>query len=222
VGTTAIGSAACASLSNGRFVTLFDKGDKVRIKFQVPQNGTYQVHARIRSGAGGSTTYWNRASYLFAVNGTTQTFTGDASTVSGATSCVGTSYWGTMKSANLALSGGQNYLTLEAAASWAAVDYVELVQVASGSRLAGAVTEPEQAQMRVRPNPFSDRITVTLSGSRTGAVVVSLTDVLGKVYWSRELAAAPAGRQVEVNLAGKRLEPGIYFLKVSGQGTRAP
>ena len=68
---------------DGGHVLLMDIGDKIRIGFTVPGEGTYQLSLRNRSGdETNSLNYWNGNCYSYALDGSAITFTGDTSNLS--------------------------------------------------------------------------------------------------------------------------------------------
>ena len=81
-------------------------------------------------------------------------------------------------------------------------------QPAPGLALAGA-----------RPNPASDRLTVSFSLPDASPARIDLWDVAGRRLRTREVGALGAGSHV-VDLAGERLPAGIYLIRLT-RGDRA-
>lgn len=71
------------------------------------------------------------------------------------------------------------------------------------------------AKVSVFPNPASDRINLTLDKKVDGNVVFELTDLLGKVVYSRQVSGVNAG-QTEV-IATDDLNNGIYLLSIRAE-----
>ena len=136
VGSNAIKTNENANMSNGKALLMNDKGDKVKINFNIASSGNYLLKVNLRSGHKyNSTAYWP-SSYIFTLDGNTINLLGNTESVSTLLSSYGGSYFGNMESEALYLSTGNHYLTIEANASWEIVDYIELVSE-------GVIEEPE-------------------------------------------------------------------------------
>lgn len=98
---------------------------------------------------------------------------------------------------------------------------LEVHRVGSPARLAAdAGAEPGRALPAVRPNPFSDRVTVTAGNGLAGKVTVTVVDLLGKVYYQGETTLG-ADSEITVDLAGKIGKPGVYLLKMRDAHARS-
>jgi ELWxxDGT repeat protein len=86
--------------------------------------------------------------------------------------------------------------------------------VASNSRLASAEASQER-KLVAYPNPFSDKLTIA-TGGQQGKVVITLTDVVGKVYFVKEYVLSG---QVEVvlDLSGIALSHGLHLVKLQAE-----
>jgi hypothetical protein len=67
------------------------------------------------------------------------------------------------------------------------------------------------------PNPFAERVTVTLTPRSSQKVTVHLVDMLGRVVKEIGPLDVLAGVQRRVHLAGSRLSSGRYLLRVDGE-----
>ncbi|WP_169513415.1 FG-GAP-like repeat-containing protein [Flexithrix dorotheae] len=108
-------------------VKLWDAGDKLKMEFQVPEDGKYLIKVRLRSGESGDINrYWRENGYELSVNNNVFNFTGDQSSIIQ----YGTSYWGIMNSPELTLKAtDNNEISIEAKAYWAGVDYIEIEKI---------------------------------------------------------------------------------------------
>ena len=80
--------------------------------------------------------------------------------------------------------------------------------------------EPEALALSVFPNPFRERLTVTLDLPQAGAATLEVIDVLGRVVRRRDLGVLPAGRH-EVRLRTADLAAGPYLVRfVAGESLR--
>jgi hypothetical protein len=75
---------------------------------------------------------------------------------------------------------------------------------------ATAVYIPDDVELSVYPNPFNAQFTIEFEGITSSAEIV-ITDVLGKVIYSTTVVNA---RTVHVDLAEKKLTPGVYILNL--------
>jgi len=81
------------------------------------------------------------------------------------------------------------------------------------ARVATAETGVAAERLAVHPNPFSDRITLRLAKKPDGPVAVTVTDLLGKVYY-RSFIGAGETPETTIHLAGKGMRPGLYLVTV--------
>jgi hypothetical protein len=211
------------TLSGAKAVQLTDAGDAIRLTFNITQTGIYRIGVHGRSGYSGSpTAYWPNG-HSFTVNGTAQTFTGDASTLSTLSTCMGNSYWGTMYSGNLQLNAGANNIVVTSNGGYRGIDHltIEFVTNGIGARLASEAKETLPTLMAF-PNPFQDQITVDLGESAAGTYQISLTDALGRSYYAHEHQLKDHQTQVVIPLSGKSLSSGLYLLQLNNGGKSLP
>jgi Right handed beta helix region len=115
-----------AQLDSGQCVSLFDRGDGVRVTFDAPTAGTYRIAARVRSGdATSPTAYWP-SGYLYRIDGNPLVLTGEPGSVSPVESAFGPTYWGTMAANDVTLAAGTHTFDLSSARDWAVADYAEV------------------------------------------------------------------------------------------------
>ncbi|UZR99155.1 PKD domain-containing protein [Chondrinema litorale] len=165
IGSNAIKTNENANMSNGKALLMNDKGDKVKINFNIASSGNYLLKVNLRSGHKyNSTAYWP-SSYIFTLDGKTINLVGNTESVSTLLSSYGGSYFGNMESEELYLSTGNHYLTVEASASWEIVDYIEIESVG------GAVEEPEN-------NPPTD---ITISNNIIYTEYTGIVGVLSTI-----------------------------------------
>jgi hypothetical protein len=89
--------------------------------------------------------------------------------------------------------------------------------VPSTARLAGE-QEVENIPLVVYPNPFTDKLTVATQGQQ-GNIRITLTDVLGKTYFSHEYSLFMQA-EVTLDFSALALKTGMYLLKLqSANGT---
>ncbi|QHT70883.1 T9SS type A sorting domain-containing protein [Rhodocytophaga rosea] len=206
----------CIDLSDGKYLRLADIGDKARINFSITQAGTYRIIARVRSGdVNGNQRYWP-SGYIFTVNGTAATFTGDATTISStASSCLGTSWWGNMQTANITLSTGSHYISIEANKTQGGIDYIEIEKISTGNRLSSSIDEEIAQTISIYPNPFSDTFTLNMGKSLNGVIDVMIVDVVGKIHYQASKFISTGKSEKTLMLSGKYLKQGVYFVKVT-------
>ncbi|MBX2844191.1 MAG: T9SS type A sorting domain-containing protein [Flammeovirgaceae bacterium] len=115
--------------NQGRAVALFDNGDKLKIKFNLEQDGKYEIKVRLRSGQEGEPSRYWPDGYEFTIDETPITLIGNEATVSPLYQAFGKAHWGTMEGIKNSLLKGDHYLTIETKLDWAAVDYLEVKRI---------------------------------------------------------------------------------------------
>ncbi|MBX2843464.1 MAG: cadherin domain-containing protein, partial [Flammeovirgaceae bacterium] len=112
--------------NNGKAVTLFDVDDEIKIKINIATSGNYYLTSRVRAGDYlGETKFWPNG-YLFKLDNSGLSFSGELSTLSPIQDSFGKTYWGTMFSEQVYLEKGEHYLHVSAKRAFAAVDYFEI------------------------------------------------------------------------------------------------
>jgi len=86
----------------------------------------------------------------------------------------------------------------------------------SGARLSFS-EEIAESEIHVYPNPFEDNITVNLGAKQSGPIRITLIDGLGKVYY--QVSKTQSITESTINVSGKGLKPGVYFLKLNSSST---
>lgn len=71
------------------------------------------------------------------------------------------------------------------------------------------------------PNPFSSAVAFTLTPPRTGRVTVGVYDALGREAARLFDGVLPGGAARAFTLGGEGLPPGVYVIRVAGEGFRA-
>ena len=74
------------------------------------------------------------------------------------------------------------------------------------------------SNLKVYPNPVSDKVTVSMTLSAANTVSVEVYDLLGKKVMNRDMGVQPAGA-VDVSFDVNKLQTGVYLIKsnVGGQ-----
>ena len=140
-----------SNANNGKFISLYNKGDKARFKVSVEKKGFYTIKLRVRSGApryrGVEDVSNNRAifihndAYTITINNENYTFNGDDNSIS---ALKGWIYWGTMNSNNnIYLHAGENFIDVKANSNWLAIDSLSLKSTESTSIINTSVFEAE-------------------------------------------------------------------------------
>jgi hypothetical protein len=81
--------------------------------------------------------------------------------------------------------------------------------------------EPLGEALTVWPNPAREWVRVAFTPKRGGTARVEVHDVRGRQVLAREVAAVPGARaEVALDLSG--LAPGVYVVRLAGQGGGAP
>jgi len=112
----------------GKAVTLFDIGDRLKVDFNIQESATYLVKVRLRSGfTGNPTRYWPQG-YDFAINDSSISIIGDTASVSALYSSFGGAHWGVMQG-EISLDSGTHSFSISSALDWGAVDYIEVEKV---------------------------------------------------------------------------------------------
>ncbi|MDO1446498.1 PA14 domain-containing protein [Rhodocytophaga aerolata] len=86
--------------------------------------------------------------------------------------------------------------------------------VPSPARLAGYY-ESAQNQFIVFPNPFSDKLSIATQRQQ-GKVRISLTDIVGKTYFSHEYQLAGQA-ELTIDFSALSLKPGMHLLKLQSE-----
>ena len=128
-----------SNANNGKFVSLYNKGDHARFKVSVKHKGFYSIKLRVRSGAAryqgvedasnNKTVYIHNDAYTINVNSKYYAFNGDDNSISVLKGWV---YWGTMSSrTKIYLNAGENFIDIKANHNWLAVDSILLKNLES-------------------------------------------------------------------------------------------
>ncbi|MBT31362.1 MAG: hypothetical protein CMO01_17035, partial [Thalassobius sp.] len=144
------------SETNGLYLkglAMYDIGDRIRYRFEIPEGGNYQLNVRLRSGDNnGATSYWPNG-YQFQVNGSTETFEGDETTVEHFPTHWGNSWFGVMHSSAINLEEGINEIIIQANGAWTILDYLEVLPATSSLRKSATLSDEEK--IILFPNPAS-------------------------------------------------------------------
>lgn len=84
--------------------------------------------------------------------------------------------------------------------------------VPSVTRLASEVENKLHGSIKVYPNPFEDKLTISTQG-QLGKVVITLTDVVGRVYMEKSCQLSDQ-EEVSLDLSALPLKAGIHLLKL--------
>jgi hypothetical protein len=84
-----------------------------------------------------------------------------------------------------------------------------------GLGIGDANVEPGRASVSIAPNPLENHATVRYSLPKAGLVTLNLFDVTGRTVLSQTLAA---GRTGTASLDLRKLEAGVYVVKVASEG----
>ncbi|WP_020531466.1 T9SS type A sorting domain-containing protein [Flexithrix dorotheae] len=121
-------------LENGKVrkvVGFPDKNDQIHVNFSIPEDGTYVLNARVRSGdATDSQSFWH-SGYSFFVDDVRLNFSGDNNSIFQVNDTFGESYWGDLKSPVLELKKGNYFLEVRADKAMGGIDFFE-VEIAEG------------------------------------------------------------------------------------------
>jgi len=133
VGNFDIRGFGAVSASNGRAVSMYDRGDKIAVPFSTGEifPVDYEVRVRLRSGDVVTTDGYFTDGYKFEINNSLVEFKGDPASISDFTNNIGGAYWGEMFSGRQTSTQSEHILEIEALKSWAAVDMIQ-VTVYSG------------------------------------------------------------------------------------------
>ena len=89
------------------------------------------------------------------------------------------------------------------------------MQADNSTNLATAANAEEaSSETKIYPNPFDDKIQVQLGNSVPGNYKIYLTDVAGKIILQKNISVASAGAGIVESFDTRRLQKGIYFLKI--------
>lgn len=80
-----------------------------------------------------------------------------------------------------------------------------------------AIRPETTVDLTTAPNPFTDRMTVTLTTRSSQPITVQLVDMLGRVVREHGPVQVPANRRTRTQLDGGRLSAGSYLLRVDGE-----
>lgn len=215
VGQYSIGTISSTIFSNYKTVRIYDKGDKIKISFSTSE-GNFRIMARVRSGAYSNSTNWSNPTsywpngYKFSVDEAPVVLTGINSSVSEKNSTYGNSFWGTMESDLVSLTAGVHTFEIESNKLFVGVDYIEIVGAGS-SEINPVSSAALENTIAVYPNPFSDRINVTLANKAT-IQAYSLSDVFGNKLF--EGTSNQGQSSLSLDVTSFRLNAGVYILRL--------
>ena len=86
-----------------------------------------------------------------------------------------------------------------------------------GGQLAGS----RHIEGQAFPNPFAEELTVVLKVAKAGRYRMSLTDAYGREVWGTEATLDTRTYNWGLNLAKQQLGPGLYLLRIAGEGEQA-
>ncbi|UZR98134.1 PKD domain-containing protein [Chondrinema litorale] len=171
---------------------MYDKGDKVRVNFDVPHASNYQLNVRLRSGNSVSSSNYFSNGYQFFVDDSETSFTGDLSSVVHTSSEYGNSHFGVMNSDIVYLTAGSHYLDIQTKYAWCIIDYIEVVEVdGTSSRFASdlttnELTTEEGEEFIIYPNPSNGKFIVNFKTKNADSeLYLQITDVTGKAVYQK-------------------------------------
>lgn len=112
------------------------------------------------------------------------------------------------------------FVDANAAARKASVIYYRLHQVDRDGRSENSATvainlESEQTLgMSVKPQPFSSHLDLSFSANQRGTATVTLQDLTGRTFFSRELGVEEGVNAIRLDDLGAGLTNGVYILKL--------
>ena len=205
-----------SNFSGGGTLLMYNKGDKARFTFDVPTTSYYILNVRLRSGNSASSNSYFSNGYQFFLDDTETTFTGDNSTIEHTPSAYGDSYFGTMVSGTVTLSAGEHHLDIQTVASWAVIDYIEVIEVdASSSRIAsdGLISETateDSNKFIVYPNPTQGSFSINYKAANDNSTIsLNILDSTGKLILKESYNSEI---NKDFNLTG--YARGMYFILV--------
>ncbi len=86
------------------------------------------------------------------------------------------------------------------------------------------VETPENLERQVSlfPNPATEQITLRFAAGAPANVNIRLTNTSGETVLIREVESIPAGEnEINLDLGGRSLKPGVYFLEIATKDQRA-
>jgi hypothetical protein len=108
-------------------VRLYDAGDATSGSIST-KAGNFVIGVTVRSGdLAGKTDFWGSKTYSFTLDGVPIALTGNTSTVSLLDPSFGTTYWGTMLSAPVALTQGIHTIVVKSGRSWSMASGIETI-----------------------------------------------------------------------------------------------
>ncbi|MBX2842469.1 MAG: choice-of-anchor D domain-containing protein, partial [Flammeovirgaceae bacterium] len=214
-----------SKLSNDKAVQIYDKGDELRIPFNIEKSDKYFIRVRLRSGNTNSKTAYWPTGYEFKVDGVKHGFIGDESSISSKDNQFGISYWGTMESDMMEFSKGVHYLNVSAILSWGLVDFIEIIHESESSKRNGgslgdasSITLGESnVELTVFPNPTADVVYFEMDIKEQNAVgewIILNTN--GKIVYRKELFSGQNSETVSLRNFG----PGLYFTILNVNGNK--
>lgn len=128
------------------------------------------------------------------------TFT-DIGTVPASNNSAGSAYSFTDKN----ISGPANYYRLKQVDLNGKSELSEIVIIKTGDDIA--------AKLKILSNPFTDQLQIVLNGSSASAAI-NLFDIAGRKVYQKNFKASVSTQQVNIDLSGFGLKPGVYILQV--------
>jgi uncharacterized repeat protein (TIGR03803 family) len=174
------GATAGTAWSNGLGVSLPDIGDKIQVNFNAPNSGQYIIKVRVRAGNSTNATLFWPDKYGFTFNNAPLTLVGNLATISAISSAFGGSYFGTMESAVLNLTAGNQALEIATLRTAGAIDYLEIISLGGSDNVAPT------APVLSLASASGISIGLTWSGATDNVGVVAY-----EVYQGTDLIATP-------------------------------
>ncbi|UZR93209.1 choice-of-anchor D domain-containing protein [Chondrinema litorale] len=208
-------------LSNNKAVQLYDKGDIMKITFDVPKSSNYIITVRLRAGNYLNSSVYLPDGYSFYLDNEDISFTTIEDSISALVDNFGKSTFGTVESDELVLEEGTHELEIESAISWALVDYIEITEVDnskernsndSSDLLAGNLS----VSVDVYPNPVTDYLNVSMDTEVEGSGKIVLMDAFGKVVYENDITSYDSKQSIDVT----RIDRGLYLLQVQLGGQK--
>jgi len=210
-------------LSSGKGVQIYDRGDKIRIPFDIEKEALYQIKIRLRAGNHVNPKAYIPKGYNYTINNEIATFDFVEESLSALDASFGQTTWGTVISKPLSFNEGQHILEIEALLDWGIIDYIEVNEIESPSNRHLEIGETlytgefvPEINVEIFPNPAADFLNVNFEANATQVGTLTIMNTFGEIVYSEDMEGYNNEQVIDV----KQFSRGFYFLSLILNGEK--